>query len=76
MHQRSCCMLGNSTTIVDNFANLNHKFDVMYAKRVFVHWHVGRNFEERDICDAMENLAALEKDYGEVYIDTYYFEDE
>lgn len=47
----------------------------MYAKRAFVHWYVGRNFEERDFCDARENLAALEKDYEEVSFDTGSIED-
>ena len=36
--QRAVCMLNNTTAIAEAFARLNHKFDLMYAKRAFVHW--------------------------------------
>lgn len=38
---RACCMISNSTAIAEVFARLDHKFDMMYAKRAFVHWYVG-----------------------------------
>ena len=38
--QRAVCMLNNTTAIAEAFARLNHKFDLMYAKRAFVHWYV------------------------------------
>ena len=34
-------MLSNTTAIADAWARLNHKFDLMYSKRAFVHWYVG-----------------------------------
>ncbi|EEC20360.1 tubulin alpha-1 chain, putative, partial [Ixodes scapularis] len=34
--QRAVCMLSNTTAIVEAWARLNHKFDLMYAKRAFV----------------------------------------
>ena len=37
---RSVCMLSNTTAIEAAWARLNHKFDLMYAKRAFVHWSV------------------------------------
>ena len=37
---RACCMLSNTTAIVEAWSRLNHKFDLMYAKRAFVHWSV------------------------------------
>ena len=40
-HSRALCMLSNTTAIVEKFAIIDHKFDLMYAKRVFVHWYVG-----------------------------------
>ncbi|CBY23309.1 unnamed protein product [Oikopleura dioica] len=40
--RRALCMLSNTTAIADAWSRLNHKFDLMYAKRAFVHWYVGR----------------------------------
>jgi len=36
--QRAVCMLSNTTAIAEAWARLDHKFDLMYAKRAFVHW--------------------------------------
>ena len=35
---RAVCMLSNTTSIAEAWARLDHKFDLMYAKRAFVHW--------------------------------------
>lgn len=39
--QRAVCMLSNTTAIAEAWGRLDHKFDLMYAKRAFVHWYVG-----------------------------------
>eukprot|EP00665_Eupelagonemidae_sp_cell47_P013942 gene13942-biopygen9570 len=35
--QRAVCMISNSTAIAEVFARIDHKFDLMYSKRAFVH---------------------------------------
>ena len=38
--KRAVCMLGNTTAIAEAWARLDHKFDLMFSKRAFVHWYV------------------------------------
>lgn len=36
--QRAVCALSNTTAVSEAWERLNNKFDMMYAKRAFVHW--------------------------------------
>lgn len=42
---RACLMVGNSTAIADMFTRINYQFDLMYARKAFVHWYVAEGME-------------------------------
>ena len=68
--KRSVTMQTNSTCIGKIIEAATRKYDIMYAKRAYVHYWLGEGIEGGAMSEAREDCAALEKDYEEVGLDT------
>lgn len=44
--QHAVCMLSNTITMAEACLCPDHKLDLMYAKRAFVHWYVGEGMQK------------------------------
>ncbi|EPY74968.1 hypothetical protein CB1_001839002 [Camelus ferus] len=57
--QRAVCMLSNTTASAEAWALLDHKFNLMYANRAFVHWYVGEGVEKGEFSEAESFLRPV-----------------
>ena len=79
------CKIDNTTAVRQVWDRINHKvggstsysfliiflqFDVLFAKRAFVHWFVGSGIEDGVVDYARLHTATLEKDYLEIETNT------
>ncbi|CAL8087692.1 unnamed protein product [Calicophoron daubneyi] len=62
----SVTMLANSTAIRSVWSAIGAKFDMMYARRCFLHWFLNEGLEESEMSEARETLASIEQDYKEI----------
>lgn len=53
-----------------------HDYDIMYAKRSFVHWYVGCGLSEGFFGQACESVRSMAADFEEVFIATCTEDDE
>merc|ERR1711924_473063 len=58
---RACCMVANSTAVAECLSRIDHKFDLMYAKRAFVHWYVGEGMEDVNSLRLVKILLPLRR---------------
>ena len=63
-------MLSNNSSFDKVFKDICYKFDVMYAKRAFIHWFVGEGMESNEFECSREELNACMKDYEEIVEET------
>merc|ERR1719240_935934 len=55
------CMISNTTAIAEVFSRIDHKFDLIYSKRAFVHWYVGEGMEEGEFSEAGKTWQPLRR---------------
>ena len=62
-------MISNTTIIDEVFFRVEHKLYLMFARRAFVYWYIGKNMEEGKFSQTREDQAVFEKDQGKFRID-------
>jgi tubulin alpha len=68
--EQSLCVLSSTTAIGNAWKRVGRKFDLMYARKAYVHWYVEEGMEETLFEEAREDIQQLEKDYRELERET------
>lgn len=63
-------ILSNMAAVVEGWACMDHKFDLMYAKGAFIHWYQSKDKEEVSSLRP-EDMVVLEKNHKVVGINSY-----
>lgn len=66
----SLCMLANTTAISEAWARIDYQFDLMYAKRAYIHWYLSEGMDDEEFLNAREDIAELELEYSDCGMDT------
>lgn len=65
------CMLASNSAIAGLWGTLMDKFDLMFAKSAFLHWYLREGMDAEQFVEARNDLAALEKEYGDLFASSY-----
>lgn len=57
------CLLSNNTAVAEPWARTAFKFDLMFAKRAYLHWYESEGIEDEDMMEARDDIADLLQDY-------------
>lgn len=66
---RACVMVANNTGLQMEWEKLSRKFDLMFAKKAFIHWYLMEGLEEVDFLETRLDIQTLIADYREVESD-------
>ena len=67
---KSASLISNNGSFKNILNDINFKFDLLFAKRAYIHWYVGEGMEEGEFNEAREESASLEKDYEEICLES------
>jgi tubulin alpha len=64
--RRTVGMISSNSAVIETFDRISKKFDLLYAKRAYVHHFVQEGMEESEFSEAREDLIPLVGDYESI----------